>query len=36
MLGWMLGEVVHINAAAIATNWALVAGGIILNVLKEE
>jgi hypothetical protein len=31
-----LGQVFHIEEAALATIWALVAGGIILNVLKEE
>ncbi|MEO0455294.1 MAG: hypothetical protein AAF152_01760 [Cyanobacteria bacterium P01_A01_bin.114] len=34
--GWAVGEVVHFNAAAVAAIWALVAGGIILNVMKEE
>lgn len=36
MLGWVLDQVLHVNAAVIAAIWALVAGGIILNVLKEE
>ena len=34
--GWVLGQAVRVNAAAIAAIWALVAGGIILNVLKVE
>ncbi|NJO18878.1 MAG: hypothetical protein HC838_00730 [Spirulinaceae cyanobacterium RM2_2_10] len=34
--GWVLGQAFHVNAAAIAVIWAPVAGGIILNVLKEE
>lgn len=36
LLGWVLGHGFHGNEAAVATIWALVAGGIILNVLKEE
>lgn len=36
LLGWALGHDFHGNAAAVAAIWALVAGGIILNVLKEE
>ncbi|MGD1854913.1 MAG: hypothetical protein ACFB2W_11755 [Leptolyngbyaceae cyanobacterium] len=36
MFGWALGEAFHLEEAAIASIWALVAGGIILNVLKEE
>lgn len=36
VLGWVLGQAIIIDAAAIAAIWALVAGGIILNVLKEE
>ncbi|MEM6255113.1 MAG: hypothetical protein AAF821_19535 [Cyanobacteria bacterium P01_D01_bin.156] len=36
VLGWVLGEQFHLDGAAIAAIWALVAGGIILNVLKEE
>jgi hypothetical protein len=34
--GWVIGQTLKLNPAAIATVWALVAGGIILNVLKEE
>lgn len=36
LLGWALGHRFHGNAAAVAVIWALVAGGVILNVLKEE
>ena len=36
IFGWVLGETFHLDEAAIAAIWALVAGGIILNVLKEE
>lgn len=38
VFGWVLGQAFHqeFEAAAIAAIWALVAGGIILNVLKEE
>ena len=34
--GWSLGQTTHFNAAAVAAVWALVAGGVIMNVLKEE
>lgn len=34
--GWLLGQAIEVSAAAIAATWALVSGGIILNVLKEE
>ncbi|MDA0268434.1 MAG: hypothetical protein O2890_14955 [Cyanobacteria bacterium] len=34
--GWVIGQALVLNPAAIATIWALVAGGVILNVLKEE
>lgn len=36
VLGWSIGQVARLDAAALAAIWALVAGGIILNVLKEE
>lgn len=36
VFGWALGEAFQPNEAAVAAIWALVAGGIILNVLKEE
>jgi hypothetical protein len=36
LLGWSLGHGFHGNEAAISAIWALVAGGMILNVLKEE
>ncbi|MEM8806096.1 MAG: hypothetical protein AAGF01_08725 [Cyanobacteria bacterium P01_G01_bin.38] len=35
-IGWAVGQSAHFNAAAVAAIWALVAGGIILNVMKEE
>ena len=34
--GWGIGQAADFNGAAIAAIWALVAGGIILNILKEE
>jgi len=34
--GWCIGQVTHFNEAAIAAVWALIAGGVIFNVLKEE
>ncbi|PSN17088.1 hypothetical protein C7271_19575, partial [filamentous cyanobacterium CCP5] len=36
VFGWVLGQAIQVNAGAIAAIWALMAGGIILNVLKEE
>ncbi|MGD1860346.1 MAG: hypothetical protein ACFB0E_10295 [Leptolyngbyaceae cyanobacterium] len=36
VLGWALGEALHLEEAGILAAWALVAGGLILNVLKEE
>lgn len=36
IFGWALGKVTEIDEAVLAVIWALVAGGIILNVLKEE
>ena len=36
MSGWAIGQVAHLHEAAVAVVWAFVAGGIILNVLKEE
>jgi hypothetical protein len=36
VLGWALGEAFHLDEAAVLAIWALIAGGIILNVLKEE
>jgi len=36
IFGWGLGKAIKIDDAALAVIWALVAGGIILNVLKEE
>ena len=34
--GGILGQAIEVHGAAIAATWALVSGGIILNVLKEE
>lgn len=36
MTGWCIGQATHFNEAAIAVVWALIAGGVIYNVLKEE
>ena len=36
LFGWVLGQVVHLNEVAITAIWSVMAGGIILNVLKEE
>ncbi|MEM6518627.1 MAG: hypothetical protein AAF722_04745 [Cyanobacteria bacterium P01_C01_bin.70] len=36
VLGWALGQALHLEEAGILAAWALVAGGLILNVLKEE
>lgn len=36
VLGWALGEAFHLEEAGILAVWAVVAGGLILNVLKEE
>ena len=36
MAGWAVGQAIALNPAAIAIVWAIVAGGVILNVLKEE
>lgn len=36
IVGWCLGQAFYVDEVAIASIWALVAGGIILNVLKEE
>ncbi|MEO1348646.1 MAG: hypothetical protein AAFW84_07590 [Cyanobacteria bacterium J06635_15] len=36
LVGWSLGQATHFNTAAVAAIWALVAGGVILNVMKEE
>jgi zinc transporter ZupT len=35
-LGWMVGYLTEIHRAAIAVLFAFLAGGIILNVIKEE
>ncbi len=36
VFGWIIGQAVHLDKAAVAAVWAFVAGGIILNALKEE
>jgi len=36
MLGWVVGLVVEVSEAATSTLFAFLAGGIVLNVLKEE
>ncbi|MBE9166156.1 hypothetical protein IQ238_00940 [Pleurocapsales cyanobacterium LEGE 06147] len=36
IVGWVIGTRVNISEAAIAVLFAFLAGGIILNVLKEE
>ncbi|MEL6940162.1 MAG: hypothetical protein AAFO84_13315 [Cyanobacteria bacterium J06598_1] len=36
VVGWCLGQTTRFDEAAIAAVWALIAGGIIFNVLKEE
>ncbi|MBE9115462.1 hypothetical protein IQ249_06065 [Lusitaniella coriacea LEGE 07157] len=36
ILGWVIGQSFQLLPGAIALLWALVAGGMILNVLKEE
>lgn len=34
--GWVIGSATQIHAAAIAVLFAFLAGGVVLNVLKEE
>jgi zinc transporter ZupT len=36
IVGWVLGSATTINEAAVAVLFAFLAGGIVLNVLKEE
>jgi len=36
IVGWVIGSVTEIHEAAIAVLFAFLAGGVILNVLKEE
>lgn len=36
MTGWILGISFHLPEAFLAVLWGLLAGGLILNVLKEE
>ena len=34
--GWLVGAISALNEGAIAVTWALIAGGVVFNVLKEE
>jgi zinc transporter ZupT len=36
LLGWLIGRITEIHEAAIAVLFAFLAGGVMLNVLKEE
>jgi zinc transporter ZupT len=36
IVGWVIGQGTEIHEAAIAVLFAFLAGGIMLNVLKEE
>ena len=36
IIGWLIGIVTEINQAFVAVLFAFLAGGIVLNVLKEE
>ena len=36
VVGWAIGAATRIHAAAIAALFAILAGGVVLNVLKEE
>ncbi len=36
LVGWAIGQATEIDAAALAVLFAFLAGGIILNVIKEE
>ncbi|MGB7444457.1 MAG: hypothetical protein WA919_25615, partial [Coleofasciculaceae cyanobacterium] len=36
LVGWAMGQATQIHEAAVALLFAFLAGGIILNVLKEE
>lgn len=36
LVGWVLGRFVEVNESVIAVLFALLAGGVILNVMKEE
>lgn len=36
LVGWILGQSIDVNEAAIAILFSLLAGGVILNVMKEE
>ncbi len=36
LIGWLIGLVTHVSKAVTAVLFAFLAGGVILNVLKEE
>jgi TRAP-type C4-dicarboxylate transport system permease large subunit len=36
IIGWVIGSATEIHQAAIAVLFAFLAGGVVLNVLKEE
>jgi zinc transporter ZupT len=36
IVGWVIGQGTEINEAALALLFSFLAGGIVLNVLKEE
>lgn len=36
IIGWVIGSATEIHGAAIAVLFAFIAGGVVLNVLKEE
>jgi TRAP-type C4-dicarboxylate transport system permease large subunit len=36
IVGWVIGSATEIHQAAIAVLFAFLAGGVVLNVLKEE
>ncbi|MGG6265580.1 hypothetical protein ACQ4M3_06190 [Leptolyngbya sp. AN03gr2] len=36
IVGWVIGSATTIHLAAIAVLFAFLAGGVVLNVLKEE
>ncbi len=36
IVGWVIGSGTEIHQAAVAVLFAFLAGGIVLNVLKEE
>lgn len=36
LVGWILGLLIELHEAAIASIFAFLSGGILLNVMKEE